>query len=109
MVPTGEQHHPSCPPMLSARVRTSAASGLTDLFDRLAELALIAGSSDLRGHDDPDELPAFDHRQSADLTISHFLFSVGDVVIRADRDRIRRHDFADALRLRIHTGRDAAN
>ncbi len=70
MVPTGEQHHqPSCPPMLSARVRTSAASGLTDLFERLADLALIARSRDLRGHDDPDELPAFDHRQSADLTI----------------------------------------
>src|SRR5258708_6461910 len=59
MVPTGPQHHqPSCPPMLSARVRTSGAPRLADLPDRLADLPLVSGARDLRGHDDADELAA---------------------------------------------------
>src|SRR5882672_4040377 len=110
MVPTGPQHHqPSCPPMLSAGVRTSPASRFADLLDRLAHLALVPGARDLRGHDDPDEPSALDHRQSADLTIGHFLFGIVHVLVRTDRDGIRRHDLADALRLRIHARGNAAN
>src|SRR5437762_2867788 len=95
--------------MSATCVRSAAAGGLADLLQCLADLALVARACDLRGHDDPDELSAFDHGETADLPIGHFLFGVHDVVVRADRHGICRHDFADALRLCIHAGRDAAN
>src|SRR3989475_1296702 len=85
----------------SARVRTFPARRRADLLQRLAGRALVLGSRDLRRHEDPDERTVLDHGKATDLPIGHDLLGPLDVLIRADRDRIRGHDLGHAQRLRV--------
>src|SRR2546422_1837792 len=104
MVPMGPQHHqPGLSTLLtsSARVRTFPARRRADLLQRLAGRALVLGSRDLRRHEDPDERTVLDHGKATDLPIGHDLLGPLDVLIRADRDRIRGHDLGHAQRLRV--------
>src|SRR5687768_7356737 len=85
----------------AARVRTLTALRLADLSDRLAKLACVPSSGQLRGDKDADELSVIYHREPSNLTLRHELLGRIVAVVRRDRDRVRAHDRADRGRLCI--------
>src|SRR5688572_9599009 len=93
----------------AARVRSLSAFGLTDLPDRLAELARVPSSGELRGNKDADELPVLGDRQAPHLNLGHELLRLVVAGVRRDRDRVRAHDRADRGRLWIFPGSDGTD
>ncbi len=62
------------------------------------------GTEDVRLGDDADQLALVEHGQATDLVLEHRARGRLDVVIRVDRDELRRHDARDREALALMPG-----
>src|SRR3989337_3896828 len=88
----------------AARVRSLSTLGLTDLSDRLAHVARVPSSGQLRRNKDADQFPVLGNRQAPHLTLGHELLRLVVAGVWRDPDRVRAHYRADRGRFWILPG-----